>query len=110
MAQDFRRYKERNIGITGGVRTILTANSYDTIIGIRVANVHSSSSTNVSVYINDGSNDFYIAKAVPIPAGSSIEFIDGGAKMVLENNDVLKISSTVDFVDAWVSCVDAISS
>ena len=30
--------------------------------------------------------------------------------MVLENNDVLKISSSVNYVDAWVSCVDAISS
>ena len=73
MAQDFRRYKERNIA---SVRTILTANSYDTVIGIRVANVHASDTANVSVYIHDGSNDFYIAKAVPIPAGSSIEFID----------------------------------
>jgi len=107
MAQDFRRYKERNIA---SVRTILTANSYDTVIGIRVANVHASDTANVSVYIHDGSNDFYIAKAVPIPAGSSLEFIDGGAKMVLENNDVLKISSSVNYVDAWVSVVDAISS
>ena len=106
MAQDFRRYKERNIA---SVRTILTSNSYDTVIGIRVANVHASTTANVSVYITTGGNDFYLAKVVPIPAGSSMEFIDGGAKMVLENTDVLKISSSIDFVDAWVSVVDAIS-
>ena len=55
MAQNFRRYKERNIGTSAA--TLFTANSNDTIVGISLANVHTSA-INVSVFINDSSNDF----------------------------------------------------
>ena len=76
MAQDFRRYIARNTGTSPA--TIFTADSYDTVIGIRCANVHASSTVNVDVYINDGSNDHYIIKSAPIPVGGSLELVDGG--------------------------------
>jgi len=50
MAQDFTRYKERNIG-TSAV-TLFTANSNDTIVGISVANV-TGSAVNADVFINE---------------------------------------------------------
>jgi len=109
MAQNFRRYIARNTGTSPA--TIFTADSYDTVIGIRCANVHASSTVNVDVYINDGSNDYYLIKTAPIPVGGSLELIDGGAKFVVDTGDVLKIvSSVASSVDTWVSVVDAIST
>ena len=39
--------------------------------------------------INDGSNDFYIIKDAPLPAGSTIQLAGGGQKIVLEENDLI---------------------
>ena len=109
MAQNFRRFIARNTGT--GPATIFTADSYDTIIGIRCANVHASSTANIDVYINDSSNDYYLIKTAPVPVGGSIELIDGGAKIVVDSGDVLKVvSSVASSIDTWVSVVDAIST
>ena len=55
MAQNFRRYTSNNVGT--GVATVLTADSYDTVVGISVCNV-ASATINVDVYINDGNGKF----------------------------------------------------
>lgn len=108
MAQNFRRYTSNNVG-TSPV-TILTADSYDTLVGIALTNVHSSS-INVDVYINDGSNDIYLIKSAPIPVGSQLQIIDGGAKIVMQNGDALKVVSDVaSSCDVWTSAVDSIST
>ena len=108
MAQDFERSIQRNVG-TSAV-TVRTANSDDALVGINVANVHTSQIT-VDVFINDGSNDYYIVKAAPIPVGSALQVLDGGAKVVMQNADVLKVQSSVaSSADVWVSVVDAIST
>tara|TARA_E500000178_G_C16483861_1_gene514284 strand:- start:36 stop:362 length:327 start_codon:yes stop_codon:yes gene_type:complete len=108
MAQNFRRYTSNDVGT--GAATLFTANSYDTVVGISVANV-TASAVNASVYINDGSNDIYLIKDAPIPAGSSLQVLDGGAKFVVQSGDALKvISDTASSLDVWVSTVDDISS
>ena len=108
MAQNFRRYTFNNIGTSA--ETLFTANSYDTVVGISVANVTASAVT-ASVYINDGTNDIYLIKDAPIPAGSALQVLDGGAKFVVQNNDALKVvSDTASSLDVWVSTVDDISS
>ena len=108
MAQNFRRYISNDVGT--GAATLFTANSYDTDVGISVANV-TASSVVASVYINDGSNDIYLVKDVSIPAGSALQVLDGGAKFVVESGDALKVvSDTASSLDVWVSTVDAISS
>jgi hypothetical protein len=108
MAQNFRRYTSNNVGTSAA--TILTANSYDTIVGIYVANV-TSSSVLASVYINDGTNDIHLIKDAPIPAGSALQVLDGGSKVIVQSGDVLKvISDTASSLDVWVSAVDDISS
>jgi hypothetical protein len=81
MAQNFRRYTFNNIGTSA--ETLFTADSYDTVVGISVANV-TASSVIASVYINDGSNDIYLVKDAPIPAGSALQVLDGGAKFVVQ--------------------------
>ena len=108
MAQNFRRYTNNNVGTS--VVTSFTANSYDTVVGISIANI-TSSAVNADVYINDGTNDIYLVKTAPIPAGSALQVLDGGAKFVLQSGDALKIQSdTAASLDVWVSAVDDISS
>lgn len=107
MAQDFTRYKARLTGTSAA--TLFTANSNDTVVGISVANV-TGSAVNASVFINDGTNDFYLVKNAPIPAGSALQVLDGGAKVVVQSGDILKVvSDTASSLDTWVSTVDAIS-
>jgi hypothetical protein len=107
MAQDFTRYKERLVGTAAA--TLFTANSNDTIVGISVANV-TATAVNADVFINDGTDDFYLVKNAPIPAGSALQVLDGGAKVVVQNGDILKVKSdTASSLDVWISTVDAIS-
>ena len=108
MAQNFRRYTSNDIGTAAA--TLFTADSYDTVVGISVANV-TVSAVVASVYINDGANDIYLVKDAPIPAGSSLQVLDGGAKFVVQSRDALKvISDTASSLDCWVSTVDDIST
>jgi len=108
MAQDFERDIARNVG-TGAV-TMRTADSDDALIGINIANV-TTSQILMDVFINDGSNDYYIIKDAPIPVGSTLQVLDGGAKVVMQASDVLKVQSdTASSADVWVSVVDTISS
>ena len=109
MAQDFRRLTKRNIG-SGGITVHTFTTGYHAIVGIRCANTNVSASTNLSVYITDGGVDYYLIKSAPIASGSSLELIDGGAKIIVESGDVLKITSTEDYVDSWVSYIDTISA
>ena len=108
MAQDFERNIARNVGTSAS--TLRTANSDDALVGINVANT-TTSQINVDVFINDGSNDYYIVKTAPIPAGSALQLLDGGAKIVMQSSEVLKVQSdTASSADVWVSVVDSIST
>ena len=108
MAQDIERNIARNVG-TSAV-TLRTANSDDALIGINIANV-TTTQILMDVFINDGSNDYYIIKDAPIPVGSTLQVLDGGAKVVMQASDVLKVQSdTASSADVWVSVVDTISS
>jgi len=108
MAQNFRRYTSNAVGTSPA--TLFTANSYDTVIGISVSNV-TGSAIQVDVYINDGANDIYLIKDAPIPAGSSLQVLDGGAKFVVQSGDRIYVQSdTASSLDVWVSTVDAIST
>ena len=108
MAQNFRRFTSNAVGTSPA--TIHTANSYDTIVGISVSNILTTT-INVDVYINDSANDIYLVKTAPIPSGGSLQVLDGGAKVVVQNNDVIKVKSdTASSADVWVSMVDAIST
>lgn len=108
MAQNFRRYTANDVGTSAS--TLFTADSYDTVVGISLANV-TASQIIVSCYINDATNDIYLVKDVPIPAGSSLQVLDGGAKFVVQSGDALKVvSDTASSLDVWVSTVDDIST
>ena len=111
MAQNFRRYTENNVGATPvDIPNGSDFDSYDTLVGISLANI-ASAAINVDCYINDGSNDIYLIKDAPIPVGSALQVLDGGAKVVVQSGDRLYVkSSDAASVDVWVSAVDAIST
>jgi|TARA_R100001509_G_C4746159_1_gene174810 hypothetical protein len=108
MAQDFESTGGQ---ITNTATTLLTANSDDAIVGLRLANVLTSAVT-VSVWISEnGSTDRYLVKDLSLPAASSVELIQSGSKVVMQNTDVLKgQSNTASSVDVWISRVDSIST
>ena len=87
---------------------ILTAGGSSTLILLSalVAN-KTSSSANVDVYLVPSSGDsVYFLKAVPVPAGSSLELISG-SKIILESGDVLRARcDTASAADLTVSYLD----
>jgi len=108
MAQDFRNSLVRTIGTSD--TTILTAGDYDAVIGIRCCNIVATTIL-VDVKIAKGGADYFLAKGVNIPPNSAIELIQGGAKVVLEDGDVLEaVSDTASSLDVVLSYIDTISS
>ena len=111
MAQNFKNQLARNTG-TSPVDILAAADSYDTVVGIRLVNVHASSAINVSVYIiSTGPVTTYLVKSAPIPLGSSLELIDGGSKIILKSGDkITAVSDVASSLDTVVSYIDAIST
>ena len=110
MAQDFERTITKDIDASlADIRA--TSNSDDAIVGIRLANT-TTSQIEADVVVTDGSSNVvgYVIKNAPIPAGSSLELIDGGSKIVLQSGDKLRAKSTAtNSLDVIVSAVDTIS-
>ena len=108
MAQDFRNTLNSATGT--GAATLLNAGDYDAVIGIRCCNILTST-IEVDVYITNSATNYYLAKGVVIPPNSAIELIQGGAKIVLKNGDVLTaVSNTASSCDIVTSYISQISS
>ncbi len=111
MAQDFERTLTKDIDASlTDIRA--TSDSDDTVVGLRLVNTSTSTITaDVAITQNDNTVLAYIIKNAPIPSGSSLELIDGGAKIVLQSGDKLRAKSdATDSMDTIVSVVDAIST
>ena len=90
MAQDF---ESEGGQITNSATTLLTVNSDDAIVGLRLANITANAVT-VSVWISEGgSTTRYLVKDLSLPA-SSVELVQSGSKIVMQNTDVLKGQSS----------------
>tara|TARA_B100000282_G_C31697507_1_gene474558 strand:- start:961 stop:1290 length:330 start_codon:yes stop_codon:yes gene_type:complete len=109
MAQNFRNQLTSGIG-TSSTDILDAANTFDAIIGIRLANI-SSQTISVTVTIERSSADFIIIKNAEILQGSSLELIDGGSKINLHSGDKVKAISSIDnSLDTVVSFIDNIST
>tara|TARA_R100001082_G_scaffold74086_1_gene42729 strand:+ start:271 stop:615 length:345 start_codon:yes stop_codon:yes gene_type:complete len=114
MAQNFRRHKS-SAPVGTGATAIYTATSstYNAVVGISLANVHTAA-INVSAYVDvggAGTNLVYLIKDAPLPVGSALQVLDGGAKIVMEDSDILKVKSDIaSSLDAYVSVVQEIST
>ena len=110
MAQDFESNGKR---ITNSATTIYTSNSDDAIVGLRFANILTTTDT-LSVWITDAQDSDavrYLIKDVSVPPASSIELIQGSSKVVIQTGDKVRAQSgTANGFDCWISIVDAIST
>ncbi len=110
MAQNFRNQLTSTAIGTSYTDILAQADTYDTVVGVRLVNVLGTS-INVHCAIENGGNDTELIANAPIPAGSSLELIDGGAKIILKSGDKLKAKSdTASSLKAIVSYIDAIST
>jgi len=108
MANNFKRKLQRNIGtaLTSINAYTVAASTEVTVIGLVVANT-TSSQVLVDATLNDGSNENYLVKEAPVPAGGSIVIVGGDQKVVLETGDSVKIKSdTASSVDAIMSILE----
>ena len=108
MAQDF---ESTGILVTNSETTIYTSNSDNAIVGLRLANILTTAIT-MDVYIDlaGAGTNFYICKNLSIPPASSVELVQGGAKMVIQSTDVVYgLCGTSSGCHVWISLVDAIS-
>ena len=95
MANTFKLKTKANVGVTtSNVYTVPSATT-TVVIGVTLANT-TGSSINVGVGVTRASTDnVKLMKNVPIPQGSSFEFMAGN-KVVLETTDTLTAESDVN--------------
>ena len=111
MAQNFAsQYTQLSTG-TSALLPTPAAGASDAVIGIRIANILTNAIT-INVWVSPAaSGQFYIAKNLSIPPNSSVELVQGGAKFVLNDTDVLNASASENTAaDVITSVVKAIST
>ena len=92
MANTFKLKTKANVGTATSDVYVVPSATTTTVIGITLANV-SGSGCLVGVGITRASSDdVNLLKNVPIPQGSSLEFMQGN-KIVLETTDTLTVNS-----------------
>ena len=100
-------------GIDTSLATVYTVPSSTTtvILGLTISNIKGSSVTADVKLISDTSDsetnaNVYIAKDIPLPAGSSVEVMAGN-KIVLQTTDAIQVKGSVtDAVDALLSIME----
>ena len=94
MANTFKLKTKASVGVTKQTVYTVPNATTTTVIGITLANV-SGSNVNVGVGVSRQSqDDVNLMKNVPIPQGSTLEFMQGN-KIVLEATDQLTVLSDV---------------
>ena len=95
MANTFKLKTKANVGVTTSNVYAVPSATTTVVIGVTLANT-SGSSINVGIGVTRAStDDVKLMKNVPIPQGSSFEFM-GGNKVVLEATDTFTAESDVN--------------
>ena len=95
MANTFKLKTKANVGTTTSDVYVVPSATTTVVIGVTLANT-TGSSINVGVGVTRASSDdVKLMKNVPIPQGSSFEFMAGN-KVVLETTDTLTAVSDVN--------------
>jgi len=108
MANTFKRKLSRSIGtsLTAVGSYTVASSTQVTVIGLAVSNT-TASQVLVDATVNDGTNDTYLIKEAPVPAGGSLVIIGGDQKVVLETLDSIKVKSdTASSVDVVMSILE----
>ena len=95
MANTFKLKTKANVGVTTSNVYAVPTSTTTVVIGVTLANT-SGQGINVRIGITRAStDDISVLKNVPIPQGSSLEFMQGN-KVVLEATDTLTAESDVN--------------
>jgi|TARA_R100001460_G_C3513988_1_gene171772 hypothetical protein len=95
MANSFKLVTDTGVGTSAATVHTGAGSTETTIIGMSIANIHTSQiEVDVQLENNDGDN-IYIVKDAPIPVGSSLVVVGGEQKVVMNASDVLKVTSNV---------------
>ena len=95
MANTFKLKTKANVGLTTSNVYVVPSSTTTVVIGVTLANT-SGSGINVAIGITRAStDDISVLKNVPIPQGSSLEFMQGN-KVVLEATASLTAYSDVN--------------
>ena len=95
MANTFKLKTKANVGVSTSDVYVVPSATTTVVIGVTLANT-SGSSINVGIGVTRAStDDVKLMKNVPIPQGSSFEFMAGN-KVVLETTDTLTAESDVN--------------
>jgi hypothetical protein len=107
MANTFKLVTDTAVGTSAATVYTCPASTATTVIGLSLANIISTSITaDIQVENNDGDN-IYIVKDAPIPIGGALVAIGGDQKLVLNENDVLKVTaSDTSSVDVALSILE----
>ena len=107
MANTFKVKTKKNIGTADSAVYTCPGSTQTTIIGMNIANTTTGSVlANVTLLNNDGDSCF-VVKNAPIPNGGSLVAVGGDQKLVMEANDIIKVSSdTASSVDVSLSILE----
>ena len=106
MANTFKLKTKKNVGVTTASVYVAPSSTTTVVIGITASNI-SGNNINVGIGITRASaDDVHLMKNVPIPQGSSFEFMQGN-KIVLEATDTVVVDSdTNNSVDAALTIME----
>ena len=107
MPNTFKVKTKKNIGTVDSAVYTCPTSTATTIIGLNLANTTTGSVlANVTLLNNDGDSCF-VVKNAPIPNGGSLVAVGGDQKLVMEANDIIKVSSdTASSVDVSLSILE----
>ena len=108
MANAFKNKIQRQIGtsLTAVGSYTVGGSTETTVIGLTIANT-TTSVIEVDATLNNGSNDYYIVKNAPVPAGGSLVAVGGDQKVVLMPGDSIKVKSdTATSADVIMSILE----
>ena len=108
MANTFYRKLSRNVGNTTVAVGSYTVGSGNTsvVVGLTVCNT-TGAAVNATVSLNDGTNDYYLVKAAPIPGGGTLVVVGGEQKIVMQASDKINIlSDAVSSLDVVMSIME----
>ena len=108
MANAFKNKTQRQIGtsLTAIESYTVGGSTETTVIGLTISNT-TTSVIEVDATLNDGSNDFYIVKNAPVPAGGALVAVGGDQKVVLMPGDSIKVKSdTATSADVIMSILE----
>ena len=92
MANSFKNYTKKEVGTSLADAYTVASSTTTVVIGITLAN-RSGNQINRDLILNVASgDDVYLIRNIPIPNGSSFEWMAGN-KLVMETGDKLQVKS-----------------